>query len=126
MKTMTPMNIRRPFLALLLLLLTATTLQAAEWTVNEVPNVRANDVRLHTVDPDNLLDDASQAAIDQLLHNVETASTAEVMVVALQSVGDTYIKDFATELFNHWTIGKSTKDNGLLILHGRRSRQGLL
>jgi len=110
------MKKQRISLILSILLLTTATLQAATWTVESVPNVRANDIRLHTVDPDNLLDDASQATIDQLLHEVENASTAEVMVVALKSVGDIYVKDFATALFNHWTIGKSTKDNGLLIL----------
>lgn len=103
-------------ITLILILFAVTTLQAATWTVQTVPNVRATDVRLHTVDPDNLLDDASQAAIDRLLHEVETNSTAEVMVVALKSVGDVYVKDFATALFNHWRIGKSSKDNGLLIL----------
>jgi uncharacterized protein len=110
------MKKQRLSLILSILLLTTATLQAATWTVESVPNVRANDIRLHTVDPDNLLDDASQATIDQRLHEVENASTAEVMVVALKSVGDIYVKDFATALFNHWTIGKSTKDNGLLIL----------
>jgi uncharacterized protein len=84
--------------------------------VESVPNGRANDIRFAHGGPDNLLDDASQATIDQRLHEVENASTAEVMVVALKSVGDIYVKDFATALFNHWTIGKSTKDNGLLIL----------
>ncbi len=73
-------------------------------------------MRLHTVDPDNLLDDASQTQIDQLLTTVEETTTAEIMVVALRSVGDVFIKDFATQLFNYWKIGKADKDNGLLIL----------
>jgi len=52
------MKKQRISLILSILLLTTATLQAATWTVESVPNVRANDIRLHTVDPDNLLDDA--------------------------------------------------------------------
>lgn len=99
-----------------LLFLGTPFLLAAQWTVASVPNPRATDIRVHTVDPDNLLDDASQAQIDQLLTDVEQNTTAEIMVVAVKSVGQVYIKDFATQLFSHWKIGKADKDNGLLIL----------
>ncbi len=98
------------------LLLAAPFMLAAQWVAENVPNPRATDLRIHTVDPDNLLDDASQAQIDQLLTTVEQNTTAEIMVVALKSVGQVFIKDFATQLFNYWKIGNADKDNGLLIL----------
>ena len=104
------------YLLVSLLFVVTPFLLAAQWTAESVPNVRATDMRLHTVDPDNLLDDASQTQIDQLLTTVEETTTAEIMVVALRSVGDVFIKDFATQLFNYWKIGKADKDNGLLIL----------
>lgn len=99
------------------LILTVFTFSAsAQWKTETVPNVRATDVRLHTVDPDNLLDDGSEAEINRLLTEVEETTTAEIMVVALRSIGDVFIKDFATQLFNQWKIGKAANDNGLLIL----------
>jgi len=117
MKTKTPrLKIARKSLVLLTLLLFPLILMASVWTVESVPNPRASDVRLHTVDPENLLDDASQAQIDQLLTTLEQQTTAEVMVVVLKSVGETFIKDFATQLFNYWKIGNAQKDNGLIIL----------
>lgn len=104
------------YLLVSLLFVGAPFLLAAQWTVEAIPDVRATDLRVHTVDPDNLLDDASQAQIDQLLTTVEQNTSAEIMVVAVKSVGEIFIKDFATQLFNHWKIGNAVKDNGLLIL----------
>jgi len=104
------------FLLVTLLLVGTPFLLAAQWTVKSIPNVRGTDLRIHTVDPDNLLDDASKAQIDQLLTTVEQNTTAEIMVVAVKSVGQVFIKDFATQLFNFWKIGDEKKDNGLLIL----------
>lgn len=88
----------------------------AVWTIETVPNTRLADARVYISDPDNLIDEASKAEINNILGQAEAASTAEVFVVALKSVGDVYIKDFATALFNQLGIGKKSNDNGLLIL----------
>lgn len=50
-----------------------------------------------------------------MLFSLQEANTSEVAVVALQSIGDDDIDDFATELFTRWGIGKQN-DNGLLVL----------
>ena len=50
-----------------------------------------------------------------MLFSLQEANTSEVAVVALQSIGDNDIDDFATELFTRWGIGKQN-DNGLLVL----------
>ncbi|MDP4276651.1 MAG: TPM domain-containing protein [Bacteroidota bacterium] len=105
----------RLFLSIVLLTV-ATTVSANTWTVESVPNTRLSNIRSHTSDPDNLLDEASKTQIDQMLAQLEDSTTAEIEVVALKSVGDIYCKDFATNLFNYWKIGKASKDNGLLIL----------
>jgi uncharacterized protein len=101
-----------------LLSLESLPIQAAThaWTVAEVPNMRLTDTRLHTSDPDELLDEVSQHRIDSILTEVEAKTTAEIAVVALRSTGETTCKDFATQLFNTWKKGKASKDNGLLIL----------
>ena len=103
-------------LTLMFMILSSLTAIANTWTVETVPNTKLRNATVYTSDPDDLIDDASQTEIDRLLAANETANTAEVFVVALQSVGDMDIKQFATELFNEWGIGKKSKDNGLLIL----------
>jgi uncharacterized protein len=107
---------KRKILILFFLLAVRTVTMASVWTVESVPNTRTQDSRVFTSDPDDLIDAGNQSSIDSLLNDVEKQFTAEVFVVALQSIGQTDIKSFATELFNKWGIGKASKDNGLLIL----------
>jgi Beta-propeller domains of methanol dehydrogenase type len=89
---------------------------AEVWTVQTVPNTRLQDATSYTSNPDGLIDVQSQTEMNRVLGQVEKNLTAEVFVVALKSTGDVPIKQFATELFNEWGIGKKSKDNGLLIL----------
>ena len=78
------------------------------------PNV-AN--RSHYVaDPAGLV---SQSAIDKAnatLWNVRQKTGAEVVVAIVPNTGDLTEEDFATQLFEKWGVGKSDKDNGVLVL----------
>ena len=57
---------------------------------------------------------------EQLMEAVSTGleqnTSAEMFVVAIKSSGQLSAKDYATEIFNKWKIGKKSTDNGLLIL----------
>ena len=103
-----------PFVFLLwpfLLLAQAPTI----YTVETVPNPkdRGNG---YVSDPDNIIGSTSVSEINAIAAAVENAATAEIAVVVLPSIGDQNPKDFSTALFNHWGVGKTGKDNGLLIL----------
>lgn len=100
---------------LLLFLLFCTLVQANEYTVEQVPNVHLNDGRRFVSNPDGVLSTETVNKLDQMLFALQEANTSEVAVVALQSIGDTDIDLFATELFSRWGIGKQN-DNGLLVL----------
>jgi uncharacterized protein len=91
-------------------------IHAEVWTIESVPNTRLQDARVYVSNPDGLIDAQSQAEINSLLATVEKNLTAEIFVVALKSIGDVQIKEFATALFNKWGIGKKSKSNGLLML----------
>jgi len=66
--------------------------------------------------PDNILNPETQLEIDGILANIEAEDTFQVALVCLNSIGDNVVKDFATDLFNHWKLGYANKDNGLLVL----------
>ncbi len=90
---------------------------ATEYTVETIPNPQVLWGSQYWVsDPDNLIDDSWEARINGLLTGLEQKSTAEIAVVAVNSIGSEVPKDFATNLFNKWGIGKKDKDNGLLLL----------
>jgi uncharacterized protein len=86
----------------------------AQYTVQSVPNQKLID-NSYVSNPDKILDESTVAQIDSMLMSLEETSTAQVAVVAVESIGDADIFDFAQQLFNSWGIGNAN-DNGLLIL----------
>jgi uncharacterized protein len=107
---------RKPIFLGLLFCFFSLLVHAEVWTVKTVPNTKLQDARSYISNPDGLVDAQSQAEINNLLAQVESENSAEIFVVALKSTGDVPLKQFATELFNEWKIGKASKDNGLLML----------
>lgn len=102
-------------LALFLLLVASSVLAQKAYTVRDVPNVKVQFNRLVS-DPDSILRRETVAQLDQELASLEAASTAQVAVVVLPSIGSGDIFQFAQELFTEWGIGQASNDNGLLIL----------
>lgn len=100
---------------ILLLLMLTPLLWAVEYTTDQVPNVHLADGRRFVSNPDGILSPETVNRLDQALFALQEASTSEVAVVALQSIGNTDLDLFATELFTQWGIGKQN-DNGLLVL----------
>lgn len=86
-----------------------------DYTVRTIPNVRLSDGRRHVSNPDGIISPADVARIDRMLDTLEDSLGIEVAVVAVNSIGDEDARSFATDLFNHWGLGKKGKDNGLLI-----------
>lgn len=67
-------------------------------------------------DPAGYLTFDEQGAIDAVINGIADSTTVEIAVVILPGIGRENPKDFATQLFNIWKIGKAGTDNGLLIL----------
>ena len=82
-----------------LLLLVCPLIRAIEYTVDKVPNVHLDDGRRFVSNPDGILSAETVNTLDQMLFSLQEANTSEVAVVALQSIGDNDIDDFATDLF---------------------------
>lgn len=54
--------------------------------------------------------------LQTLLYNLDQNTTAEVVVVTVNECGSDY-DNYAMQIVDKWKIGKSDKDNGLLILY---------
>ncbi len=92
----------------------------AQYTPATVPNVKLV-TNSYVSNPDQIISESTVARIDNLLSDLEQKTSAQVAVVALGSIGDADIFDFAQELFNLWGVG-GANDNGLLILLVRGQR----
>ena len=85
-------------------------------TVQEVPNPRQESSDWVT-DMAGILSEDTQAQINQMISDLEVNIGTEMAVVTVPSTSSAASpKDFATELFNYWGIGKAREDNGVLFL----------
>ena len=87
------------------------------YSIESVPNVYAQDRRLHVSDPNGLLMQETQAEINRMLTQLEDSTGIQSMVVMLPSIGQEDIFDFAHSLFRHWGIGNKESNNGMLIVY---------
>ncbi|MGB4654677.1 MAG: TPM domain-containing protein [Bacteroidales bacterium] len=107
-------------LNLVLLLLLSVSIQAQmRYTVRDVPNVQLEDYTRYVSDPENVLDIGDIILLDERLAEFRDSLDIEAAIVVIPAIDvEKYgsAKDFATELFNTWGIGKKETNNGLLIL----------
>ena len=87
------------------------------YSIESVPNVYAQDRRLHVSDPNGLLMQGTLAEINRMLTLLEDSTGIQSMVVMLPSIGQEDIFDFAHNLFRHWGIGNKESNNGMLIVY---------
>ncbi len=99
--------------ALLLLLVLAPPL-AAE-TPEQVIHPKSTE-NGRVSDMAGVLNPSETQQIAALLSTLEEKTGVEGAVVTIRRTDGRAVKDFATELFNRWGIGKKGQDNGLLIL----------
>jgi len=84
--------------------------------VKIVPNPKSVDKNAFVSNPDNILSSETVHLLNSQLDSLEMETSAEVAVVAVNSIGVQDIEGFANTLFNYWKVGKEGKDNGVLIL----------
>ena len=89
---------------------------ATEYTLETVPKPKNAYQNGFVSNPDAILKAETVQQLNISLDSLEKQTGAEVAVVVLNSIGQNEIKPFATDLFKLWGIGKTKKDNGLLLL----------
>lgn len=107
-----------------LLLMVATAIVTPAITVDKVPNVHVADSTLYVSDPAGILSppaiDRLNAEIDRIWHDTD----AEIAVVVVDEVDPSMTpREFGVKLFEKWGIGRSDKDNGVLLLLSRDDRR---
>jgi uncharacterized protein len=75
------------------------------------------------VDTANLLDAAAEARLDGVLAAHEAATSDQVVVLTLPSLGGMAVEDFGYQLGRAWGIGQRGKDNGVLLIVSRDDRK---
>lgn len=107
-------------------LLMALSAKAATYSVSEIPNVQIADRTKHFSNPDGIAGPAAAARIDSLLLDARRAASVEIAVVAVDDIDSDDIDGYATDLFRAWGIGKSDKNNGILMLVAKDKRKAVI
>jgi len=90
--------------------------------MDKVPNPRATD-RGWVVDLAGVLTADQKAQLNARIDSLEQEAGAEMAVVILRKTQGATLKEYATELFNRWGVGKRGADNGVLILVALQDRR---
>ena len=112
-------RLHHSLIALLVALTTWSATAQTAYRVEDVPNVQLIDYTRFVSDPNDSIDQADEAALNQRIGYLRDSLDVEIAVVVLPAIdGDKYgsAREFANELFNTWGIGKKETDRGLLIL----------
>ena len=93
-----------------------TPLSTQALTVGEVINPQQNNGGWVT-DMADILSSKTETELNSLIDDLEQNNGAEIAVVTVPETAPAASpKAFATELFNHWGIGKADAGNGILFL----------
>lgn len=109
-----------------LLLLIIAAFSAAAISLDKIPNVHVADRTRFVSDPNGYLSPASLAKADSILSNIWKTSSAEAVAVIVDNIDGLDIDTAGTRLFEKWGIGKSDKDNGVLILISMDDRKAVI
>jgi len=99
-------------------LLAATTTMAGVAASQGFPKAagRVNDFA-------NVIDPATEAAIDRQLDELEQQTSSEMAVATVASLNGLSIEEYATRLFKEWGIGQAKQDNGVLVVVAPNERE---
>lgn len=104
-------------------LLIGTALPSLAITVEEVPNPK-QDGSGWVTDMADILSNNTETQLNKLISQLERENGAEIAVVTVpETTPSATPKEFTTELFNYWGIGKADEDNGVLFLVSTEDRR---
>ncbi len=70
----------------------------------------------HVVDTARVLDAQTRQQIADFLTALEQATSDQIVVATIPSLGGETVEEYATALLRHWGLGQKDKDNGVLLL----------
>lgn len=107
--------------------LTLCSFSSFAYKVEDIPNVHLKDRTRFLSNPDNVISRGVQDLSDSIMQRIWQNTSAEVIAVVVDSIADDNDPDnFATELFELWGVGKSDRDNGLLLLVSVKDRAAVI
>jgi uncharacterized protein len=92
---------------------------AASASADTVPDRPAR----YVVDLAGIVDDGVEMKLNGYLQELEQKTTAQVIVLSVQTLGEMPLEEFSLQVAEKWKLGQKGKDNGLLILFAMQERK---
>lgn len=109
-------------LTIALTLVACMMMQAKVYTPQTVPHPRSMNADAFVSNPDAILTSAEVEAIQQVAQQLNRMNGVELVTVVLDDIGNADAFEFALALFNHWGIGRSNDNTGVLVFFALQSR----
>lgn len=112
----------KKILSTFIVLLSFIGLHAKQYGVANIEMVHLQDASRYVCNPENILSWDSVAVMDALLGRLEDSTGIEVVVVAVDSLANQDCYETAIRLGQKYGVGKSSLNNGLVILLSTQER----
>ncbi|MDE5796597.1 MAG: TPM domain-containing protein, partial [Muribaculaceae bacterium] len=106
-----------------LFILTCFYVSARVYRPSDMPNPNVSDRTAYISDPGNMMGARAKARVNSRLNTLRDSTTTEVAVAVVPDMGDTDIESFTNRLFKEWGVGKSDRDNGVLLVIAPEQRK---
>lgn len=116
-------NLLKIFIFVAVTLLLPSSMWSKEYTPEMVPNVNIADRTQYVSDPEGMMSPTAREAANRRIKTLRDSLSVEMAVVLVPTIGDIPIEEWSEQLFTKWGIGKSDKDNGLLLVIARDDRK---
>lgn len=110
------MSIKKAGLVILSIILLFNSLILINSEIPKATNKYVNDFA-------NILTEPEKAYLQTLLFEVDQNTTAEVVIVTIESLQGEDISKYTVDLASEWKVGKADKDNGLVILYAKQENK---
>ena len=90
---------------------------------DEIANPNIANRYEYVADPESRLSASTRREVNDRLQKLRDATSAEVAVAVVPSIGDYSIEDFSEKVCTGWGLGKKDNDNGVLLLISPDSRK---
>jgi uncharacterized protein len=71
----------------------------------------------------NVIDPATEAALDRDLDQLEQKTSSEIAVATVESLNGMSVEEYANKLFKEWGVGQAKQDNGVLVVVAPNERE---
>ena len=110
------MQLIRIYLLFLLTIAGNLVFFGKDYSPSDVPNPNIRDRRVYVADPSDMVSSSAESVANSTLWNLRQTTGIEAVLVVVPNTGNYTREEFAAKLFDDWKVGKSDKDNGVIIL----------